>query len=88
MASIGKRGDKWHVRICRKDSPTICKTFTLQKDAQTWARSTELRLERGEALGRESVRLSTLLERYLSVIIITRCDLNCQLIDQIAIATL
>lgn len=66
MASIGKRGDKWHVRICRKDSPTICKTFTLQKDAQTWARNTELRLERGEALGRETVHLSTLLERYLS----------------------
>lgn len=66
MASIGKRGDKWHVRICRKDSPTICKTFTLLKDAQTWAKNTELRLERGEALGRETVRLSTLLERYLS----------------------
>lgn len=65
MASINKRGDKWHVRICRKNSPTICKTFTLLKDAQTWAKNIELQLERGEALGRETVLLSTLIERYL-----------------------
>jgi integrase len=66
MASIGKRGDKWHVRICRKDHPTVCKSFTLLKDAQTWAKNTELKLERGEALSRETVLLSTLLQRYLS----------------------
>ena len=65
MASIGKRGDKWHVRICRKDHPTICKSFSLLKDAQTWAKNTELRIERGEALGRETVLFSTLIERYL-----------------------
>ena len=68
MASIGKRGDKWHVRICRKDSPTICKTFILLKDAQTWAKNIELRLERGEALGRETVHLSELFERYLTTV--------------------
>ena len=61
MASIGKRGDKWHVRICRKDHPTVCKSFSLLKDAQTWAKNTELKLERGKALGRETVLLSTLL---------------------------
>lgn len=66
MASIGKRGDKWHVRICRKDHPTVCKSFTMLKDAQTWAKHVELQLERGEALGRETVALSTLLERYLT----------------------
>lgn len=66
MASIGKRGDKWHVRICRKDQPTVCKSFTLLKDAQTWAKNTELKFERGEALGRETVLLSTLLQRYLT----------------------
>ncbi len=37
MASINKRGNKWQVRICRKNSPAICKTFILFKDAQTWA---------------------------------------------------
>lgn len=66
MASISKRGNKWHVRICRKNSPTICKTFALFKDAQTWAKNIELQLERGEALGRDTVQLCTLIERYLS----------------------
>ncbi|MBI1890446.1 MAG: tyrosine-type recombinase/integrase [Burkholderiales bacterium] len=68
MASINKRGNKWQVRICRKNSPTICKTFTLLKDAQTWAKTVELRLERGEALGRDTVQLSVLLERYRATI--------------------
>lgn len=68
MASIGKRGDKWHVRICKKNNPTICKTFSLLRDAQAWAKSTELRLERGEALGRETVLLSELVERYIKTV--------------------
>lgn len=72
MASINKRGDKWHVRICRKNSPTICKTFTLFKDAQTWAKNIELQLERGEALGRETVLLCTLIERYLASVAPTK----------------
>jgi hypothetical protein len=50
MASINKRGNKWQVRICRKNSPAICKTFTFFKDAQTWAKNIELQLERGDAL--------------------------------------
>lgn len=66
IASIGKRGDKWHVHICRKDHPTVCKSLSLLKDAQTWAKNTELKLERGEALGRETVLLSKLLQRYLT----------------------
>ena len=66
MASITKRGNKWQVRICRKNSPTICKTFTLLKDAQTWAKNIELQLERGDAIGRETVLLGTLIERYLA----------------------
>jgi hypothetical protein len=66
MASITKRGNKWQVRICRKNSPAICKTFILIKDAQTWARAIELQIERGDSLGRETVLLCTLIERYLS----------------------
>lgn len=66
MASINKRGNKWQVRICRKNATAICKSFSLLKDAQTWAKNIELQIERGDALGRETVHLSTLLERYLS----------------------
>jgi hypothetical protein len=68
MATINKRGNKWQVRICLKNSPAICKTSTLLKDAQTWAKNIELQLERGDALGRETVQLSVLLERYLSTV--------------------
>lgn len=68
MASINKRGNKWQVRICRKNASAICKTFTLFKDAQTWAKNVELQLERGDALGRETVQLGTLLERYLRTV--------------------
>ncbi len=68
MASINKRGDKWQVRICKKNFPTVCKTFTLLKDAQNWARKVELQIERGEALGKDLVPLSTLIERYKALV--------------------
>ena len=68
MASITKRGNKWQVRICRKNLPTICKTFTLQRDAQTWAKNIELQIERGDALGRSTVLLATLIERYMATV--------------------
>jgi len=68
MASIGKRAENWHVSICREDHPTVCKSFRLLKDAQTWVKNIELKLKRGEALGRETVPLSMLLQLYLTSI--------------------
>jgi hypothetical protein len=68
MAPINKRGDKWQVRICKKNSPTVCKTFTLLKDAQNWARKVELQIERGEALGKDLVSPSALIERYKALV--------------------
>lgn len=68
MASITKRGNKWHVRICRKNLPTICKTFSLHRDAQTWAKNIELQIERGDALGRSTVPLALLIERYMTAV--------------------
>lgn len=41
---------------CCEIAPAICKTFTLLQDAQTWAKNIELQLERGHALGKETVR--------------------------------
>jgi len=68
MASIRKRGDKYEVRICRKDHPTQCKSFHTLKDAQSWAKRTEVAIERGEAIGREHATLSDLIERYRTTI--------------------
>lgn len=48
MASIRRRGDKYEVRICRKDHPIQCKTFFAYMDAQLWAKRIEVAQERGE----------------------------------------
>lgn len=49
MAVIEKRGDgQWRARIRKAGFPSTSKTFTLRRDAETWARTTELKIERRE----------------------------------------
>ena len=64
MAAIRKRGNKYEVRICRKDHPTQCKSFLILKDAQLWAKRIEVALERGEAVGTQRAPLASLIDRY------------------------
>jgi len=47
MASIRKRNGKWQVRINR-DDVSVTKTFLNKKDGETWARLTEVAIERKE----------------------------------------
>ena len=47
MASIRKRNGKWQVRINRDDI-SVAKTFSYKKDCETWARVTEVAIERHE----------------------------------------
>ncbi len=47
MASIRKRNGKWQVRINREDI-SVTKTFLNKKDGETWARLTEVAIERDE----------------------------------------
>jgi len=47
MASIRKRNGKWQVRINRDDI-SVTKTFLNKKDGETWARLTEVAIERNE----------------------------------------
>jgi integrase len=47
MASIRKRNGKWQVRINR-DDVSVTKTFLNKKDGETWARLTEVAIERNE----------------------------------------
>lgn len=49
MAPLYKREGKWQGRICRKDSPDICKRLTLPNDAGKWGKNIQLQFERGEA---------------------------------------
>ena len=47
MASIRKRNGKWQIRINREDI-SVTKTFLNKKDGETWARLTEVAIERNE----------------------------------------
>ena len=47
MASIRKRNGKWQVRINRDDI-SVTKTFLNKKDGETWARLTEVAIDRNE----------------------------------------
>jgi len=47
MASIRARSNKWQARIIRVGHPTIAKTFLTRQDAEKWARSIEIEIDRG-----------------------------------------
>lgn len=69
MASISRRGDGWQVRVRRKGFPLEVKTFTTRQDAERWARSIELEMDRGSYVSRseaESTTLGEILERYIA----------------------
>lgn len=68
MASISKRGDRYHVRVRRQGFPTLTKTFQRLSDAQEWARHQDRLADRGE-LGPdrrvlETLTLADLVTRY------------------------
>ena len=48
MATIRKRNNKWHVQIRRKEFQSKTKTFLLKKDAELWARQTEISLQKDD----------------------------------------
>ena len=45
MASIRKHRDKWQVQIRRSGSPPASKSFINRKDAENWARQTEVQID-------------------------------------------
>lgn len=48
MANIRKRGTRWQVQIRRLGSPPNSKSFINKKDAQAWARQSEIQVDRNE----------------------------------------
>ena len=68
MASIRKKRNKWQVQIRRKGTRPLTRSFLARKDAETWARSVEVMVDRREipADGRqlESLKLGDLVKRY------------------------
>lgn len=73
MATIRKRGDRYHVQIRRKGSSPITKTFLKFSDAKEWATLQERQADRGE-LGPdrkvlETITLADLVTRYRDTIL-------------------
>jgi hypothetical protein len=48
MATLRKRGDKWHTQVRLKGHPAITKSFFLKSDAEAWGRQQEVALECGD----------------------------------------
>jgi integrase len=46
MASIRKRGKRWHVQVRRKGHPSLTRSFLLKSDAEAWGRQRELEADR------------------------------------------
>lgn len=72
MATIRKRGNKYHVQIRKQGHPTLTETFTTKASAQTWAKKVESEIERGVFLDLSAAKqtlLSTILIRYESEVL-------------------
>jgi integrase len=67
MATIRKRGNRYHVQIRKKGQPTLTRSFSKKADALTWAKTLESEIERGVFLDTskaERTTLATLIDRY------------------------
>jgi integrase len=68
MATFTKRGDlQWQAKIRRKGYPQQSKTFDTKADAEKWARSIELEMDRGRFVSTaeaESTTFTEALDRY------------------------
>ncbi|MBM3525040.1 MAG: site-specific integrase, partial [Alphaproteobacteria bacterium] len=68
MATIRKRGDRWHVQVRRRGGHQATRSFVKRADAERWARETEAAADRW-AFGFDpavlrTLRLVDLFERY------------------------
>ena len=68
MATIRKRGAKWQVQIRRVGFPSISRSFHFRKDAEAWARQSEVQADRSELPNDPKIlhriTLGQLVERY------------------------
>jgi hypothetical protein len=69
MATIRKRGARYHVQVRRRGQPQLTKSFILLDDAKRWARQTEAKADASSAnlpdlKALNGVTLRQLVERY------------------------
>lgn len=79
MATIRARGDRWQVMIRHRGQQPVTKTFTSKKDAEAWARITEVAIERGVFIDRsdaDKVTLGEVIAKYRDQVTVQKrgCD--------------
>ena len=73
MSSIRKRGEKWQVRVHRKDHKPVVQSFNTKADAIKWARNVESQLDLGVLATKQSMpRMMSVLARYLDEVTPTK----------------
>lgn len=68
MAAFRNRNNKWQARVRRIGQPDITKTFFTRQDAEKWARSIEIDLDRGTYINKsiaEKTQFKDILDQYL-----------------------
>lgn len=68
MATIQKRGDKYRA-IVRKKGYTQTATFTRKRDAQAWAKETEIAIENGVFEVYDGLSFADILNKYLKEVV-------------------
>lgn len=64
MATIRQRGERFQVRVQRKDYPAVAKSFLTKEDAQRWARGIERQMDLGEYTPPSLDTVESLVSRY------------------------
>ena len=76
MATIRKRGAKWQVQVRRTGYASVSRSFQIRKDAEVWARQTEVQADRSELPNDTKrlrrVTLGEIVERYRDTVSIKK----------------
>ena len=68
MATFRIRKNKWQARVRRKGQPDVTKTFLIRTDAEKWARSIEIEIDRGSYINTsyaQKTLFKDLIQQYL-----------------------
>ena len=72
MASFRQHGNGWQARVRRKGTPDQTKSFLSLQDAQKWARSVEIEIDRGTYVDTSNAQRTTmadLIDRYIAEVL-------------------
>lgn len=68
MASLRLRGERWQARVTRVGHAPVVRSFVTKQDAERWARSIEIEIDRGSFVNpgaAQTITVADLIERYM-----------------------